>query len=360
MNIEQLKELPAQARELVLGGLADAISHVFGWAVLFAALVPVLAWFIREIPLRTTNDPTPDRAPTRIHPGTVKGRAPLSQQLGVAEGSYLRAGGGGPGRRGRSARRRRRSRVRSRSRGRTARTPASDRASATVSGARSGVARARWASDGRLGTRSVPGRPGRHRQPVGDQPGHVGAYGRVHPGGGDQREQGRLGDLLRLPRPAPPAPADGSSPPRARRCGGAAGRGRPTPARTGPRAPGPGRTSTRPSAVCGVSGGWASRPSRSARSRVASATAVSYAAGGCGQAGWASWRSRRAASAEGGDAVAAYRPGPARVEAGGSGRVSRPGRAVLARAGSAAPARGDRGSTRPGRRARASRPGGPG
>ncbi|GIJ78246.1 drug resistance transporter, EmrB/QacA subfamily [Micromonospora phaseoli] len=56
MNIEQLKELPAQARELVLGGLADAISHVFGWAVLFAVVVPLLAWFIREIPLRTSND----------------------------------------------------------------------------------------------------------------------------------------------------------------------------------------------------------------------------------------------------------------------------------------------------------------
>ncbi len=56
MNIEQLKELPAQARELVLGGLADAISHVFLWAVLFAVVVPVLAWFIREIPLRTSNE----------------------------------------------------------------------------------------------------------------------------------------------------------------------------------------------------------------------------------------------------------------------------------------------------------------
>ncbi|MBX7265377.1 MFS transporter [Micromonospora sp. Llam7] len=59
MNIEQLKELPAQARELVLGGLADAISHVFGWAVIFAVVVPVLAWFIREIPLRTSNDAEP-------------------------------------------------------------------------------------------------------------------------------------------------------------------------------------------------------------------------------------------------------------------------------------------------------------
>ncbi len=60
MNIEQLRELPAQAREVVLGGLADAISHVFLWAVLFAAVVPVLAWFIREIPLRTSNEPESD------------------------------------------------------------------------------------------------------------------------------------------------------------------------------------------------------------------------------------------------------------------------------------------------------------
>ncbi|MGW0502711.1 MDR family MFS transporter [Micromonospora sp. NPDC003241] len=58
MNIDQLRDLPAQAREAVLGGLADAISHVFLWAVLFAVLVPVLAWFIREIPLRTSNEPT--------------------------------------------------------------------------------------------------------------------------------------------------------------------------------------------------------------------------------------------------------------------------------------------------------------
>ncbi|NLU76892.1 MFS transporter [Micromonospora sp. HNM0581] len=60
MNIEQLRELPAQAREVVLGGLADAISHVFLWAVLFAVAVPVLAWFIREIPLRTSNEPESD------------------------------------------------------------------------------------------------------------------------------------------------------------------------------------------------------------------------------------------------------------------------------------------------------------
>ncbi|SCG57760.1 MDR family MFS transporter [Micromonospora inositola] len=56
MDLEQLKELPAQVRELVLGGLSDAISHVFLWAVVFTIAVPVLAWFIKEVPLRSSND----------------------------------------------------------------------------------------------------------------------------------------------------------------------------------------------------------------------------------------------------------------------------------------------------------------
>ncbi|SCL66083.1 drug resistance transporter, EmrB/QacA subfamily [Micromonospora citrea] len=57
MDLEKLKNLPAQARELVLGGLADAVSHVFWWALLFSVAVPVLAWFVREVPLRTANEP---------------------------------------------------------------------------------------------------------------------------------------------------------------------------------------------------------------------------------------------------------------------------------------------------------------
>jgi EmrB/QacA subfamily drug resistance transporter len=62
MDLEKLRDLPAQARELVLGGLADAVSHVFWWALLFSVAVPVLAWFIREIPLRTANDLPPQAA----------------------------------------------------------------------------------------------------------------------------------------------------------------------------------------------------------------------------------------------------------------------------------------------------------
>ena len=47
-----LRELPAPVRLGFLESLANSISHVFWWAILFAALVPVLAVFIKEIPLR--------------------------------------------------------------------------------------------------------------------------------------------------------------------------------------------------------------------------------------------------------------------------------------------------------------------
>ncbi|MFF0151453.1 MDR family MFS transporter [Micromonospora sp. NPDC005203] len=63
MDLEKLKDLPAQARELVLSGLSDAISHVFLWAVVFTVAIPVLAWFIKEIPLRTANEAPPQATP---------------------------------------------------------------------------------------------------------------------------------------------------------------------------------------------------------------------------------------------------------------------------------------------------------
>jgi EmrB/QacA subfamily drug resistance transporter len=56
-----LKQLPAQIREGFLTSLAIAISGVFTWAILFAALVPVLALLIKHVPLRGSNrdEPTP-------------------------------------------------------------------------------------------------------------------------------------------------------------------------------------------------------------------------------------------------------------------------------------------------------------
>ncbi|MBF9130002.1 MFS transporter [Plantactinospora sp. S1510] len=51
-----LQGLPTEQRLAVLGGLADSISGVFLWAVPFALAVAVLAWFIKEIPLRGSLD----------------------------------------------------------------------------------------------------------------------------------------------------------------------------------------------------------------------------------------------------------------------------------------------------------------
>lgn len=51
-----LRNLPMEQQHAVLGGLADAIGVVFVWAVPFALVVAVLAWFIKEIPLRGALD----------------------------------------------------------------------------------------------------------------------------------------------------------------------------------------------------------------------------------------------------------------------------------------------------------------
>ncbi|TDB78161.1 MDR family MFS transporter [Micromonospora sp. KC721] len=76
MNLEALRQLPAQLREAVLGGLSDAISHVFVWAVFFTIAVPVLAWFIREVPLRSSNDVPPADATPEERAEVALGKAP--------------------------------------------------------------------------------------------------------------------------------------------------------------------------------------------------------------------------------------------------------------------------------------------
>ncbi|HTP03107.1 MAG TPA: MDR family MFS transporter [Anaerolineales bacterium] len=59
-----LKHLPDQIRIPFLDSMAKSISHVFAWAVVFAILIPVLAWFVREVPLRGGggDGPTPKSA----------------------------------------------------------------------------------------------------------------------------------------------------------------------------------------------------------------------------------------------------------------------------------------------------------
>ncbi|MFJ6198312.1 MDR family MFS transporter [Micromonospora sp. NPDC092111] len=78
MDLTKLKDLPAQLREVVLGGLSDAISHVFFWAFLFTVAVPVLAWFIKEVPLRTANEaPAVDATPEE-QAEVALGKAPVA------------------------------------------------------------------------------------------------------------------------------------------------------------------------------------------------------------------------------------------------------------------------------------------
>jgi MFS family permease len=57
-----LSALPAPVREGFLAAIANATSSVFWWAVIFAVAVPVLAWFIKEVPLRDSATPAPAEA----------------------------------------------------------------------------------------------------------------------------------------------------------------------------------------------------------------------------------------------------------------------------------------------------------
>ncbi|SPL87376.1 putative exporter [[Actinomadura] parvosata subsp. kistnae] len=52
MDPAAVAQLPAQARTGLLESLAVSISGVFWWAIAFAIVVPVLAAFVKEIPLR--------------------------------------------------------------------------------------------------------------------------------------------------------------------------------------------------------------------------------------------------------------------------------------------------------------------
>ncbi|WFE42183.1 MDR family MFS transporter [Micromonospora sp. WMMD998] len=77
MDLENLKQLTGPARELVLGGLSDAISHVFLWALFITVAVPVLAWFVKEVPLRATNDVPPASATPEEEAEVALGKTPV-------------------------------------------------------------------------------------------------------------------------------------------------------------------------------------------------------------------------------------------------------------------------------------------
>jgi EmrB/QacA subfamily drug resistance transporter len=52
----QLDQLPSQVKEGLLHAVAYGTSGLFWWALGFAVVIPVLAWFVKEVPLRTSDD----------------------------------------------------------------------------------------------------------------------------------------------------------------------------------------------------------------------------------------------------------------------------------------------------------------
>ena len=78
---DKLSELDPAIREILLAGLANSISGVFGWAIVFAAAVPVLAWFIKEIPLRGgDDDQAVEASASGIESGATRPDRPASLQ----------------------------------------------------------------------------------------------------------------------------------------------------------------------------------------------------------------------------------------------------------------------------------------
>jgi hypothetical protein len=59
MDPATLAAMPPQGRSAILESLASSLSTVFWWAIVFAVAVPVLAAFVKEIPLRGAA-PSPD------------------------------------------------------------------------------------------------------------------------------------------------------------------------------------------------------------------------------------------------------------------------------------------------------------
>ena len=72
LNPDSLATLDPQQKLGALTSLAESISGVFGWAMLVAIAVPILAWFIKEIPLRGSGPaPAPAAAASAPEPATA-------------------------------------------------------------------------------------------------------------------------------------------------------------------------------------------------------------------------------------------------------------------------------------------------
>jgi hypothetical protein len=73
-----MKALPPQIHAGFLESLANSIGSVFTWAILFAALVPILALFVEEIPLRGAGPETKPEGTGDEDPQVAEAKAELS------------------------------------------------------------------------------------------------------------------------------------------------------------------------------------------------------------------------------------------------------------------------------------------
>lgn len=53
----QLDQLPGAVKHGLLHAISYGMSGLFWWALAFSIAIPILAWFIKEVPLRTSNEP---------------------------------------------------------------------------------------------------------------------------------------------------------------------------------------------------------------------------------------------------------------------------------------------------------------
>ena len=82
-NTSMLKALPPELRQAILHAYSLALHPVFRTAIPVAVIAFILAWFLREVPLRTTTGPAGPSAPAERPAHPAASAADLGESLGA-------------------------------------------------------------------------------------------------------------------------------------------------------------------------------------------------------------------------------------------------------------------------------------
>jgi EmrB/QacA subfamily drug resistance transporter len=66
LDPKKVADLPPQLFDVITGGVTDSITHVFVWSIPFAVVGFLLAWLIKEVPLRGSNTAKPAPEPDAV------------------------------------------------------------------------------------------------------------------------------------------------------------------------------------------------------------------------------------------------------------------------------------------------------